>query len=71
MDTWRMYERIQTARSHSEKELLSIVQEAVGRMEYDSTGDAGNQEWMVDPVAYDTYAMGPQLDADDIFELEL
>ncbi len=71
MDTWRMYERIQTARSHSDKDLLSIVQEAVGRMEYDSTGDEGTDDSAdISSIAYDNAVESPP-EAEDIFELDL
>eukprot|EP00429_Kryptoperidinium_foliaceum_P119270 CAMPEP_0176293004 /NCGR_PEP_ID=MMETSP0121_2-20121125/56379_1 /TAXON_ID=160619 /ORGANISM="Kryptoperidinium foliaceum, Strain CCMP 1326" /LENGTH=172 /DNA_ID=CAMNT_0017633941 /DNA_START=38 /DNA_END=553 /DNA_ORIENTATION=- len=45
MDTWRMYQRIQAARNHSDKDFLSLVQQTVDRITYyDSSGGYDDSE---------------------------
>lgn len=66
MDTWRMYERIQAARSRSEEESLFLVKQAVDRIKYDtSSGIEQQAESSING------GITPVQEAGGIFDLEL
>ena len=66
MDTWRMYERIQSARTHSDEDLLNLVRQTVETIKYDSTGDDDTQE-----MDFKHNGSTPVPESEDIFEIEL
>lgn len=77
MDTWRMYQRIQTARANSQDKVLSLVQQTVNRItpSYDSIvvghDYAGSPTFGSPEVAGFPTTPDPQRETEEFFELEL